>query len=447
MHTNLNQIEPIVIASILKNPKWIRLAAAKLDSEDFEKEYLGDIFHQMLILHKRKKIPTEVAVRACLDDDDIIDLVNETAFPEEDEEVFCQYVDDLHNAGTFSLAEESIEEALEKVRNREFENLNELGLAIRKVNSEVSEKTYRGNTSTSKAKELVEIFSQDMKERASTDDLIKGTRTGFDDLDKAINGMNGGNYIVVAGRPGMGKTTLAMNIAENVARNGGNPLVFSMEMPKSQLMRRFFASMASVETNKIKTAQFSAHEAAAIKQAMEDLSEWDLVISDEGGMTLQQFENTVIQEHEEKPLSCVVLDYIQLMSTQGVEGNTRSEKIGNISNAIKKLALNLNIPIIVLSQLNRDVESRPDKRPMPSDLRDAGAIEQDADIIIFTYRDEVYDPDTPDKGFGEIIIAKQRDGELATIRAIFEGWFSRFRNIDKETPQEAVQNQPKSLVL
>ena len=447
MHHDLSHIEPIIIASLLNNPKWIRIAASKLDPEDFEKGYLGDIFQEMVILHQRKKVPTRAALRACMEDDEILDVVSESAFPEESEEVFRQYVDDLHKAGTLALAEEVLEGAIENIRDGKLGDLDELSKAIRSANSQVSEKTYRGTTTTSKARELVEIFNQDMYERASTDDLIKGVRTGFDDLDVKINGMNPGNYIVIAGRPGMGKTTLAMNIAENVAKKDGNVLIFSQEMPKAQLMRRVVASVATVEQQKIKEARFTQHEAAQIKSATNEIAEWNFIICDEGGLTLQSFETTVIQEHEENPLSCVILDYIQLMSTKGLPGNTRTEKIGEISNSIKRLALNLGIPIIVLSQLNRSLEERQDKRPINSDLRDAGAIEQDADIILFTYRDEVYDPDSPDKGFAEIIISKQRDGELGTIRSIFEGKYSRFRSIPKSEPNEQIRSGSDQVVL
>ncbi len=258
---------------------------------------------------------------------------------------------------------------------------------------------------------------------------ITGASTGFADFDEKTSGLQPSDLIIVAGRPSMGKTTFAMNIAENVAIKEQTPVaVFSMEMPGEQLAMRMMSSLGRIDQHRIRTGKLEDDEWPRMTSAINILAETKLFIDDTPAMTPIEVRarcRRLAREHG--PLGLVVLDYLQLMQASGSSDN-RVGEISEISRSLKALAKELNVPVIALSQLNRNLEQRPNKRPVPSDLRESGSIEQDADLIVFIYRDEVYHPDSPDKGTAEIIIAKQRNGPIGTVRLTFLGQYTRFEN-------------------
>lgn len=258
---------------------------------------------------------------------------------------------------------------------------------------------------------------------------ITGASTGFADFDEKTSGLQPSDLIIVAGRPSMGKTTFAMNIAENVAIKEQTPVaVFSMEMPGEQLAMRMMSSLGRIDQHRIRTGKLEDDEWPRMTSAINILAETKLFIDDTPAMTPIEVRarcRRLAREHG--PLGLVVLDYLQLMQGSGSSDN-RVGEISEISRSLKALAKELNVPVIALSQLNRNLEQRPNKRPVPSDLRESGSIEQDADLIVFIYRDEVYHPDSPDKGTAEIIIAKQRNGPIGTVRLTFLGQYTRFEN-------------------
>lgn len=265
---------------------------------------------------------------------------------------------------------------------------------------------------------------------------ITGISTGFDDLDVETSGLQRGDLIVVAGRPSMGKTTFAMNIAENVAllRDNNDELlklpvaVFSMEMPGEQLAMRMMSSLGRIDQHRVRTGQLKEDEWPRMTSAINMLADTYLFIDDTPALTPTDVRARCRRlSREYGQLGLVILDYLQLMQTAGNSEN-RVNEISEISRSLKALAKEMNVPVIALSQLNRNLEQRTNKRPMPSDLRESGAIEQDADIIIFIYRDEVYNPDSPDKGKAEIIIAKQRNGPIGMVPLTFLGQYTRFEN-------------------
>ena len=261
---------------------------------------------------------------------------------------------------------------------------------------------------------------------------ITGISTGFEDLDEMTSGLQRGDLIIVAGRPSMGKTTFAMNIAENVAiKNKEENLpvaVFSMEMPGEQLAMRMMSSLGRIDQHRVRTGQLHDDEWPRMTSAINMLAETKLFIDDTAALTPTEVRARCRRlSREYGQLGLVVLDYLQLMQTSGNAEN-RVNEISEISRSLKALAKEMNVPVIALSQLNRNLEQRTNKRPMPSDLRESGAIEQDADIIMFIYRDEVYNPDSPDKGKAEIIIAKQRNGPIGMVPLTFMGQFTRFEN-------------------
>lgn len=262
-----------------------------------------------------------------------------------------------------------------------------------------------------------------------SDEGITGLATGYHDLDEMTSGLQTADLIIVAGRPSMGKTTFAMNIAEHAAIKSGKPvLVFSMEMPGESLAMRMMSSLGRIDQHRVRTGKLEDEDWPRITSAVSMLSEAKMFIDDTPALTPTEMRaraRRVVREHGE--LGLIVIDYLQLMQIAGQKENRTSE-ISEISRSLKTLAKELNTPVIALSQLNRGLEQRADKRPIMSDLRESGAIEQDADIIIFIYRDEVYNENSPHKGTAEIIIAKQRNGPIGKVVLTFLGKYTRFEN-------------------
>ncbi len=262
---------------------------------------------------------------------------------------------------------------------------------------------------------------------------ITGISSGFNDFDKMTCGLQAADLIVVAGRPSMGKTTFAMNIAEHaVMKQSGPVLMFSMEMPAESLGMRMLASLGRIEQQRIRSGQLHDEDWPRLTSAISMLSSKKLLIDDSGALSpfeVRAKARRVARVHGS--LSMIIIDYLQLMRVPGYSEN-RAAEISEISRSLKALARELSVPVIVLSQLNRGLEQRPEKRPVMSDLRESGAIEQDADLIVFIYRDEVYHKDSLDKGTAEIIIAKQRNGPIGTVRLTFLGHYSRFENYSTE---------------
>ncbi|SNX28221.1 primary replicative DNA helicase [Polynucleobacter meluiroseus] len=260
---------------------------------------------------------------------------------------------------------------------------------------------------------------------------ITGIATGFIDLDKQTSGLQKGDLVIVAGRPSMGKTAMALNIAENVALAEGLPVViFSMEMSGEQLASRLLGSVGRVDQSRMRTGKLQDDEWPRVTDAIARLSNTQILIDETGALSSLELRTRArrIARNFGGTLGLVVIDYLQLMSGSGSEN--RATEISEISRSLKSLAKELQCPVVALSQLNRGLEQRPNKRPIMSDLRESGAIEQDADVIMFIYRDEVYHPDTTtDKGIAEIIIGKQRNGPIGTIRLSWQGPYTKFDNL------------------
>jgi replicative DNA helicase len=259
---------------------------------------------------------------------------------------------------------------------------------------------------------------------------VTGVSTGYTDLDKKTSGLQPSDLIIVAARPSMGKTTFAMNLCENAMLLETKPvLVFSLEMPSEQIMMRMLASLSRVDQTKIRTAQLNDEDWARISNTMAMLKDKDnLYIDDSSGLTPMDVRTRARKLARDKGgISLIMIDYLQLMRVPSLSDN-RTLEIAEISRSLKALAKELEVPVVALSQLNRGLEQRADKRPINSDLRESGSIEQDADLIMFIYRDEVYHEESTEKGIAEIIIGKQRNGPIGTSRLTFQGQFSRFDN-------------------
>jgi len=273
---------------------------------------------------------------------------------------------------------------------------------------------------------------RDLEERGQNPGTVTGLSTGFTDLDNLTTGLHGGELVIVAGRPSMGKTALAMNIAEACGVDQNKAVaIFSMEMGSEQIVTRLLGSVSKVNQQKMRTGKMDEDDWAKIADGLGRLNEAPLFIDEGSALNSYELRARARRLHRstEGGLGLIVVDYIQLMSALGgQQGENRATEISEISRSLKSLAKELNVPVVALSQLNRNVDSRPDKRPQMSDLRESGAIEQDADVIMFIYRDEVYNPESADKGIAEIILAKQRSGPIGTVKLTFVGEFTRFEN-------------------
>ncbi len=273
---------------------------------------------------------------------------------------------------------------------------------------------------------------RNLEARGQNPETVTGISTGFVDLDNLTTGLHGGELVIIAGRPSMGKTALAMNIAESCAVDQNKAVaIFSMEMGSEQIVTRLLGSVAKVDQQKMRTGKMDDDDWAKIANGLGRLNEAPLFIDE--GSALNSYELRArarrLDRSTEGGLGLIVVDYIQLMSPLGgPQGENRATEISEISRSLKSLAKELNLPVVALSQLNRNVDSRPDKRPQMSDLRESGAIEQDADVIMFIYRQVVYSKDPADEGIAEIIVAKQRNGPIGDVKLTFVGEYTRFEN-------------------
>ncbi len=262
---------------------------------------------------------------------------------------------------------------------------------------------------------------------------IRGVPSGFTQLDRKTTGFQAGDLIVIAGRPSMGKTTLAVNIAENAAIAKGVPsAIFSMEMSAEQLTLRLISSLGRVNQTHLRTGNFSEEDWSRIQGALAQLSGAPIFVDESPALTPTEVRARARRLKREHNIGLIVVDYLQLMQVSGTKEN-RATEISEISRSLKALAKELQVPVIALSQLNRAVEQRTDKRPVMSDLRESGAIEQDSDLILLIYRDEVYDPNTTRRGIADIIIAKQRNGPIGEVQLTFLGEYTRFENLVAES--------------
>jgi replicative DNA helicase len=261
---------------------------------------------------------------------------------------------------------------------------------------------------------------------------ITGLPTGFDDFDERTSGLQPGELIIVAGRPSMGKTSFAMNMAENVAiKTRQTVAIFSMEMPGDALALRMVSSFGRIEMQRIRTGKLTEEDWPRVTSAVSILAEAPIYIDDGSALSPTEIRARARRIKREHGLGLIVIDYLQLMQVHGSSEN-RATEISEISRSLKALAKELEVPVVALSQLNRSLEQRPNKRPIMSDLRESGAIEQDADVIVFIYRDEVYNEDSPEKGTAEIITGKQRNGPIGIDRLTFLGQYTRFENFIPE---------------
>ena len=319
------------------------------------------------------------------------------------------------------------------------ELLDEAETKIFSLNDEAS----RTSTNIQKLDELIPQSIERMNEIAKNGSSLLGASTGYKDLDSKLQGLQNGDLIIVAARPSMGKTALSMNIVENLILNKdipGGVLVFSLEMPAESLTTRLLASNAKIDQQKVRSASMNQSDLKKFMESSSKLKDLPLYIDDSSMLSPMELRARArrIARQEPNGLSLIVVDYLQLMQLPASQEN-RVNQISEISRSLKMLAKELNVPVIALSQLNRAVEQRPNKRPIMADLRDSGAIEQDADVILFIYRDEVYNEDSEEGNKAEIIIGKQRNGPIGKVNLTFLKEFTRFEDFAVDSYYDSIQ--------
>ena len=319
------------------------------------------------------------------------------------------------------------------------ELLDEAETKIFSLNDEAS----RTSTNIQKLDELIPQSIERMNEIAKNGSSLLGASTGYKDLDCKLQGLQDGDLIIIAARPSMGKTALSMNIVENLVLNKdipGGVLVFSLEMPAESLTTRLLASNAKIDQQKVRSASMNQSDLKKFMESSSKLKDLPLYIDDSSMLSPMELRARArrIARQEPNGLSLIVVDYLQLMQLPTSQEN-RVNQISEISRSLKMLAKELNVPVIALSQLNRAVEQRPNKRPIMADLRDSGAIEQDADVILFIYRDEVYNEDSEEGNKAEIIIGKQRNGPIGKVNLTFLKEFTRFEDFAVDSYYDSIQ--------
>ena len=319
------------------------------------------------------------------------------------------------------------------------ELLDEAETKIFSLNDEAS----RTSNNIQKLDELIPQSIERMNEIAKNGSSLLGASTGYKDLDSKLQGLQDGDLIIIAARPSMGKTALSMNIVENLVLNKdipGGVLVFSLEMPAESLTTRLLASNAKIDQQKVRSASMNQSDLKKFMESSSKLKDLPLYIDDSSMLSPMELRARArrIARQEPNGLSLIVVDYLQLMQLPTSQEN-RVNQISEISRSLKMLAKELNVPVIALSQLNRAVEQRPNKRPIMADLRDSGAIEQDADVILFIYRDEVYNEDSEEGNKAEIIIGKQRNGPIGKVNLTFLKEFTRFEDFAVDSYYDSIQ--------
>lgn len=442
MNHSLNA-EQSVLGALLQDPKaWERLEGA-IELEDFYRHDHRMIFREASRLFDQNK-PVDVLTvfDALASSGDLvaaggIEYLNAIIQSVPSSANVRQYADILRNLRTKrevqALGQEIMNLAAE---SSDSENLVERATTLAMA---LGSSRYSG-VDPKPVGDVLKAVLGNLERRVDAGNAISGLPTGFVDLDEALCGLQSGDLVIVAGRPSMGKTTLAVNIAENVAGNDGVALVVSLEMSAEQLVERSIARSGAINTQSLRTGKFNENDWPRLTHAMQMLQDQKLIVADDPSLSSVSRIRLAARKQVKKygKLDLLVIDYLQLMVG---DGNNRNEELGGITRALKLLAREISCPIMLLSQLSRKVEERQDKRPMMSDLRESGAIEQDADVILMAYRDDYYHPESPMKGFAEILIRKQRMGPLGEVHLTFQGQYSRFLDADKERVMQARNTQ------
>ena len=432
--------ESSVIGSMMMDPEAISVAQKYLSPEDFYQKSFGLLFSAIVSLDNEGQPVDSVTIQNRLREMDapeniatdnyLAQLV--TAVPTSTNiEYYAKIVADKSRLRTMIRTMESLTNSC--YLNRE---------SVQALMAETEEKMFRV-LQTKESQDYVPIQDVVMEEiskisaAARQNSSVTGLSTGFADLDFKTSGFQPSDLILIAARPSMGKTAFALNIGDYMAiRQHKNVAIFSLEMSKGQLVRRLFAQEANIDAQKLRNGNLASTEWDSLIAGADMIGKSGLIIDDTPGITVPEMRSKCRRYKLEQGLDIIIIDYLQLMSGSSKRSSdSRQQEISEISRSLKGLARELNVPVVALSQLSRAVEQRPDHRPVLSDLRESGAIEQDADVVMFLYREDYYKPDTERKGIADCIIAKQRNGPLGDVELAWLPEYTKFASIERSVPQ------------
>ena len=435
------EAEQAVLGSMLKDPEAINVAMEALRKEDFYREDNKLIFEAIMNISNRAEpvdiitLKDELSLMGKLDVVGGLEYIAELPDKAPTSTNVQKYVKIVESK---SMLRELIRTA-EDIRDSGFNQTEEvediLDNAEKQIFNVIERKNERGYSSIKEI--LLSSFDQ-LEQLANRKEYITGVPSGFTDLDSKTAGFHGSELILIAARPGMGKSALALNIATNAALRGNVPVaIYSLEMSKEQLGNRILCSEALVDSNKVRTGELDDSDWAKLIETSNLLSKAGIYIDDTPGLSVMDIRAKSRKLKLEKDIGLIVIDYLQLISGSSRKGGTREQEVAEISRSLKILAKELNVPVIALSQLSRSVEQREDKRPMLSDLRESGSIEQDADVVMFIYTDEYYNKeDSEKKGISEIIIGKQRGGSTGKVELRWMPSYTKFGNLSRRDENE-----------
>lgn len=438
MDQNLGRIPPhnqdaevAALGILLLNADKMHDTVDKISSQDFYNPAHQKIYEAMLNLYNQSKpidlITASEELRA-MDELDKIGGVTYLAGLTEDVVTTANldyYLDLIKDKATLRDLIEVSSQTLDLCYKDEEEVATVLEYAEKSI-FDISQDIHQ--TGLMPMKEImVDSFAQ-MEKRALNPSSLTGITTGFTDLDRATSGLQPSDLVLVAARPSMGKTAFVVNIAVNAALKDAKVAIFSLEMSKNQLSQRMMSSTAHVDLQRVINSNLESEEWQKLLEAIRVLGECDIYIDDTAGISPMELKAKARRLKAQRGLDMIIIDYLQLMEDSSRRNENRTQEISAISRALKGVAMELDVPVVALSQLSRAPEARQDKRPILSDLRESGAIEQDADVVMFLYRDEYYNPDTELKNIGEVIIAKHRNGPTGTIELTFLPQYTKFVN-------------------
>ena len=429
--------EQAVLGSILLDNESLHAILEVLRPDDFYQGSHRLLFETMLDLSEQHMPIDAVTLTEALRGKEILDAVGGLDYISRLVDITPTTVNSQYYARIIkemSLRRKLIHEAT-LIANEAFAGRGEMDSFLDNVEKRIfGVSEARINPSFVRVSEIVKDSIKEVERNYMSKEPITGLASGFVDLDKLTSGLQRSDLVIVAGRPSMGKTALALSLALNVAldrRKKRSVAVFSLEMSKEQVVMRLLCQLARVSSGRVRSGKLAESDFPRLVDAASELSQLDIYVDETPAISVLEMRAKSRRLHREKPLDLIVVDYLQLMKSSN-RAERREQEISEISGALKGIAKELHIPVVALSQLNRGVDARTDKRPIMSDLRESGAIEQDADIIGFVYRDEVYNPDTQDKGVAELIIGKHRNGPTGTIRLAFQGEYTLFENLAEE---------------
>ena len=429
------EAEQAVVGSMIMDKEAISVASEMLTGDDFYSKQYGVVFDTMVELNDQGKVVDPVTLQDRLRAKDV-----------PPEMVSLDFIRDIMRSVTTSanvkyyagiVAEKSTLRKLIRL-NQEIENTcyagkEDLEVILESTEKKVFELVQKRNTGEYVPIRQVVMNAMDRIEKASRNQgNVTGIATGFLDLDYKTAGMQPADLVLVAARPSMGKTAFVLNIAQHVAfKLNQTVAIFSLEMSKEQLVNRLFSLESRVDSQHLRTGNLTDMEWEKLIESAGVIGQSNLIIDDTPGISIAELRSKCRKYKMDHDLKMIIIDYLQLMSGGGRGSESRQQEISDISRSLKALARELSVPVIALSQLSRAVEQRPDHRPMLSDLRESGAIEQDADVVMFIYRDDYYNKDSDKKGIAEIIIAKQRNGPIGTVELVWLPDYTKFANMER----------------